>query len=130
MPRAFISYSWDSDEHQAWVRELATRLRQDGVDARLDQWHLRPADEVTRFMEESIREQDFVVMVCTARYKRKADAREGGVGYEGTVITAELFARPATRKFIPLLRQGEPGEAVPTYLGSRYYLDLRPGPRE
>jgi len=37
-PKAFVSYSWDSEEHQAWALQLAHRLRDDGVDAVLDQW--------------------------------------------------------------------------------------------
>ena len=40
VPRAFVSYSWDSDAHRRWVRDFATRLRRDGVDAALDQWSL------------------------------------------------------------------------------------------
>ena len=34
--RVFISYSWSSPTHEAWVLNLATRLREDGVDAILD----------------------------------------------------------------------------------------------
>jgi glutamate synthase (NADPH/NADH) small chain len=34
-PKAFISYSWDSPEHKAWTKALATRLRSDGVDVTL-----------------------------------------------------------------------------------------------
>jgi hypothetical protein len=35
-PTVFISYFWDDDAHKEWVKELATQLRADGVDARLD----------------------------------------------------------------------------------------------
>jgi hypothetical protein len=35
MPRVFISYSWDSDEHKDRVRSLATFFRRNGIDARL-----------------------------------------------------------------------------------------------
>ena len=40
MPRStvFISYSHDSDEHREKVLGLAERLRQDGLDAQLDQY--------------------------------------------------------------------------------------------
>jgi hypothetical protein len=37
-PTAFISYSWDTEEHKAWVREFAARLRADGIDVTPDQW--------------------------------------------------------------------------------------------
>jgi len=36
IPSAIISYSWDSEEHKTWVREIATRLRRNGVDIKLD----------------------------------------------------------------------------------------------
>jgi hypothetical protein len=37
-PTVFISYSWDDEAHKGWVRQLATQLRHDGVDTRLDHW--------------------------------------------------------------------------------------------
>jgi SEFIR domain len=37
-PRVFISYSHDSTEHAEVVLALAQRLRQDGVDAWIDQY--------------------------------------------------------------------------------------------
>ena len=40
--QTFISYSWDSDEHRAWVESFATALRQNGVDVVLHRWHLVP----------------------------------------------------------------------------------------
>src|SRR6266852_8917256 len=38
--RVFISYAWEDDEYRALVKSLAVRLREDGIDARLDAWHL------------------------------------------------------------------------------------------
>ena len=46
IPNAFISYSHDSPEHKSWVLDLATRLRSSGVDAVIDQWDLRPSDDL------------------------------------------------------------------------------------
>jgi len=37
VPRIFISYSHDSEKHKAWVLNLSTRLRKNGVDVVLDQ---------------------------------------------------------------------------------------------
>lgn len=50
-PRVFISYSHDSPEHKRWVIEFATTIRGRGVDAILDQWHLRHGDDLPHFME-------------------------------------------------------------------------------
>ena len=37
-PIVFVSYSHDGEEHSAWVLQLATRLRRNGVDVILDRW--------------------------------------------------------------------------------------------
>ena len=125
-PRCFISYSWEGDEHSAWVRKLATRLRECGIDAILDQFHCAPGMDLTRFMERSIRESAFVLLVCTPTFARKADAGVGGVGYEKTIVTGEIFAgEERETKFVPLLRQGDTKEALPSYLKSRLFVDFR-----
>jgi hypothetical protein len=67
-PSAFISYSWDDDAHKEWVRTLAERLRADGVDVTLDRWATVPGDQLSAFMERAIRENQFIVIICTPRY--------------------------------------------------------------
>ena len=124
VPRAFISYSWDNEEHKQWVRDLAIRLRQDGVDVMLDQWGVAPGDQLPEFMEHSLREHDFILIICTPQYKRKSDGRIGGVGYEGHIMTAELFTARNNRKFIPILRHTSWEEASPSWLRGKYYIDL------
>ncbi len=105
-PSAFISYSWDDDAHKEWVRALAERLRADGVDVTLDRWTTVPGDQLTAFMERAIRENQFVIVICTPRYKSRLDRREGGVGYEGDIMTAEVMTRQNNPKFIPVFRSG------------------------
>jgi hypothetical protein len=46
IPKVFISYSHDSQEHKKWGLDLATRLRNNGVDAIIDQWELRAGDDL------------------------------------------------------------------------------------
>jgi TIR domain len=124
VPRAFISYSWDDEDHKLWVRDLATKLRQDGVDVMLDQWGVAPGDQLPEFMEHSLREHDFILIICTPRYKKKSDGRVGGVGYEGHIMTAELFTSRNDRKFIPILRHLNWDESAPSWLRGKYYIDL------
>jgi Effector-associated domain 7/TIR domain len=124
-PTAFVSYSWDSDQHRDWVRELATRLRGDGIDVKLDQWNAVLGDNLPQFMETAVRENDYVLIVCTPRYKAKADKRTGGAGYEGDIITGEIYTTGNQRKFIPILREGEWTQAAPSWLLAKYFLDLR-----
>ncbi|MGO9599329.1 MAG: toll/interleukin-1 receptor domain-containing protein [Isosphaeraceae bacterium] len=123
VPAIFISYSWDDDEHREWVKQLATRLRKDGVDVTLDLWHSEPGDQITEFMERAVRDNDFVIAVCTPRFKERAD-RSGGVGYEGDIMTAYAFRGGGKRKFIPVLRRGSWSEAAPTWLLGRTKIDL------
>lgn len=128
MRSAFISYSWDDDPHRDWVRALAERLRADGVDVSIDSWAMAPGDQLSVFMERSIRDNEFVVIVCTPRYKRRSDAREGGVGYEGDIMTAEVMTSQNHRKFIPVLRSGTWSQAAPSWLLGKYYINLAGDP--
>jgi TIR domain len=128
MKSVFISYSWDDDQHREWVRELAGRLRADGVDVSIDRWAVVPGDQLAAFMERAIRENGFVVIVCTPRYKSRSDSREGGVGYEGDIMTAEVIGSSNHRKFIPVLRKGVWPEAAPSWLLGKYYINLAGDP--
>ncbi len=123
-PKVFISYSWDNDKHKSWVASLATKLRSDGVDVRLDQWHSVPGDQLPSFMEREIRNNEFVLIICTPNYKVKSDNRKGGVGYEGDIMTAEVFTSKNDRKFIPILKEGNWPDSSPSWLSGKYYIDL------
>ncbi len=126
-PKVFISYSREGTAHEAWVLEFASQLRKNGVDASLDQWDLRPGHDLTLFMESQIRDSDFVILVCTPTYAEKSNIPRGGVGYEKNIISAELLQSQDLRpKFLPVLRDGDFSSALPTYLGSKYAIDLRP----
>jgi len=122
--RAFISYSWDDDPHKEWVAQLATDLRKDGIVTILDQWHAIPGDQLPAFMEKEIRENEYVLIICTPNYKLKSDHRKGGVGYEGDIMTAEVHTQGNHRKFIPILARGTWKESAPSWLKGKYYVDL------
>ena len=123
-PKVFISYSHDSPEHKRWVSELAARLRHNGIDAILDQWDLGLGDDITRFMERGIVGADRVLVICTDKYVDKANADEGGVGYERMIVNAELVQNLGTDKFIPIIRQASRKAKTPTFLGTRVYADF------
>ncbi|MDG5501414.1 toll/interleukin-1 receptor domain-containing protein [Marinobacter sp. BGYM27] len=127
VPTVFISYSHESEEHKTWVRTaLAERLMAAGIRVILDQWHLKFGSDLPLFMENAAR-ADAVLLVCTPTFAKKANTREGGVGYETSIVTSELLERhPSVEpKFVPLWRSGERGEATPTYLKSAFAVNLR-----
>ena len=127
-PKVFISYAWGDDELKIWVKEFATQLRSHSVETILDQWELAPGDQLPVFMERSVRESDFVLVICTPTYREKSDKRMGGVGYEGDIMSAEIATGADRRKFIPLLRDGDWKHASPSWLRGSYYIDLRGNP--
>jgi hypothetical protein len=94
----------------------------------IDRWATVPGDQLPAFMERAVRENQFVVIVCTPRYKRRSDAREGGVGYEGDIMTAEVLTSQNNRKFIPVLRGGTWQQAAPSWLAGKYYINLSGDP--
>ena len=123
-PKVFASYSHDSDEHKEWVLKLSCKLRESEVDVILDQWDLGPGDDITLFMENGVRDSDRVLVICTDTYVRKANAGEGGVGYERLIVTAQLAQDLGTKKFIPIIRQSSGDEKTPTFLATRLYIDF------
>ena len=44
-------------------------------------------------MEREIRDNDYDLTICTTQYKEKSDKRIGGVGYEGDIMTGEVFTK-------------------------------------
>lgn len=123
VPKIFISYSHDTLEHKKWVLELATRLRNNGIDAIIDQFELKPGDDLPHFMETHLAEANNIIMVCTERYVEKANSGEGGVGYEKMIITSNLLKKIDENKVIPIIRQN--GEAnLPTFLKSKLYINF------
>jgi hypothetical protein len=78
--RVFISYTKTNPEHQEWVRDLAIFLRENGVDARLDVWHLRRGMDLPQWMSNEIEMADRILIVCNEEYADRADGRLGGWG--------------------------------------------------
>ncbi len=123
IPKAFISYSHDTQQHKKWVLELATRLRNNGIDAILDQFELQAGDDVPHFMETHLANSNKILMICTDRYVEKANKGEGGVGYEKMIITSNLLKHIDENKIIPIIRQNLTTE-VPTFLKSKLYINF------
>ena len=122
-PKTFISYSHDSIEHKEWVANLSIRLRNYGVDAILDQWDLRPGDDIPTYMEQQLSNSDFVIMICTNRYVDKANNGKGGVGYEKMIVTSELMGNIDQKKVIPIIKQ-EGTYHVPIFLKTKLFIDF------
>ncbi|WP_082662617.1 MULTISPECIES: TIR domain-containing protein [unclassified Sphingopyxis] len=128
-PRAFTSYSWSSPTHEAWVLDLASRLREDGVDVILDKWDLKPGHDSYQFMESMVTDKSVtkVMMICDKAYVEKANRRAGGVGTESQIISPELYGQGAQDKYAALMTdEDEEGNAhVPVFYKGRIFFDFR-----
>lgn len=118
--RVFISYARTSDGHVAWVKELATFLRQNGIEARIDVWHLRPGMDVAQWMCNELDLADRVLLVCDELYSQKADRRHGGVGWEVRIVQGDLLATQGDNpdKYVPVVVTSDPHAGTPAFLKS------------
>lgn len=127
-PKLFISYSWTDSTHELWVVELATELRESGVDVILDKWDLKEGNDAVSFMEKMVTDPDIkkVAIITDETYAKKADGRAGGVGTETQIISKEVYDNQEQDKFVAIVskkdEQGNP--YLPTYYKSRIYIDL------
>ncbi|WP_291131901.1 toll/interleukin-1 receptor domain-containing protein [Flavobacterium sp. UBA7682] len=122
--KTFISYSWDNEEHTEWVLNLADALVKYGLDIILDQYDLSVGHEMTHFMEKAML-ADKIIVIMTPNYKIKADNRQGGVGYEYSMLTKELFEQePDQTRIIPILKSGNKENSCPSFLQTRIFHDM------
>lgn len=127
-PKLFVSYSWTSPDHEERVVQLATELRESGVDVILDKWDLREGHDAYAFMEKMVTDPAIkkVALVCDRAYAEKANSRTGGVGVEAQIVSAEIYEKQAQDKFVALVveRDDEGRAHVPAYYTSRIHIDL------
>jgi len=98
-------------------------LRNRGVDIVLDQWDLKPGDDLPHFMETQLESSDFALMICSEKYVEKANAGEGGVGYEKMILTSSMLSKIDNKKIIPIIRENV-SKVRPTFLKSKLYIDF------
>lgn len=120
-PRVFISYTGIDKNNAAWVKSLATALRENGVDARLDVFHLKPGFDLPQWMTNEVIMADKVLLICDKYYMEKADFRKGGVGWETMVIQGDMLSQGDNKqKYVALIRENEADNALPIYMKSKF----------
>jgi hypothetical protein len=123
-PKIFISYSWSNPEHEELVLDLGESLMADGVDILLDKWELRDGGDPISFMESMVNDSSItkIIMVIDSKYTERANARQGGVGTESTILSNELYKKRDKNKIVAVI--AEPGAHPPTFYAGRLYIDL------
>ncbi len=127
-PKIFISYSWSSNEHKDWVKNLAERLVSDGVDVSIDIWSLKHGNDMNTFMESMVTSTEIekVLIILDKIYSEKANNRKGGVGIEAQIISPEIYKNVSQEKFIPLIKEKDEHGVpyVPAFLNGRFSIDF------
>ncbi|WP_295432699.1 metallophosphoesterase [uncultured Thiodictyon sp.] len=131
-PRVFISYAQHSQRHSAAVLAVATALADDGIAVELDQFHSAEMLHWPRWCEEQLRPErsDFVLMVCSAEYRRRIQNQvnwdEGrGVFWEGQLIYNALYLAKDNKRYVPVLLDDEPQTSIPDVMGGWTFFRLR-----
>lgn len=121
-PRVFISYTGTDVENRKWVKALACRLRENGVNARIDIFHLKPGMDLPQFMTDEIVRADKVLLICDKAYIDKADSRNGGVGWETMLIQGDMMSHMESNKYICISRENAIDQGLPIYAKSKFSL--------
>ncbi len=123
-PTAFISYSWDSQEHKRWVLSLVSRLFENGVETSIDVFETQTETvNLNNMMIKNIREKDYTIIVLTEEYAKRADNLQGGVGFETNMLIPFIMSN--LQKIIPIVRtNGDKSKVVPFYLNGVLYIDF------
>jgi serine/threonine protein kinase len=122
--KVFISYKWEDEAHNEWVRKLATDLRFAGIETFLDRWEVRLGDSFTDYMTSRITEADVVLFIMTTKSVAAVEAPKGeggAVKFELQIATARRIAGERMR-LIPVYREG--GKTA-THIRDHRYADFR-----
>lgn len=118
-PRVFISYSWKDEGVKSWTLELAKRLCENGVDARLDRFHLRPGMDLPQWMTNEVLKASKVLLICDSHYAEKADMRKAGVGWETMIIQGDMMLQGELNAKYIVIAYGDFEKNTPIYMKSK-----------
>lgn len=124
MQKVFISYSYDSESHIAWVNDLASRLRTNGVDVIFDKFETKIGTDLPLFMEQGLSQSKRVLCICSDTYNQKANSGSAGVGYEKRIICSEIIKDSSTAWVIPVIRNNTGINKLPAFLSSLKYISF------
>lgn len=118
-PRVFISYSWKDDSVKSWAFELAKKLCANGVDARLDRFHLKPGMDLPQWMTNELIKASKVLLICDSHYAEKADMRKAGVGWETMIIQGDMMLQGEMNTKYIVVAYGDFEKNTPIYMKSK-----------
>lgn len=120
----FVTYSWDSKEHNDQVISFVDFLRKKGFHAEMDRSvsQNHSATDFRQMMHRAMTDYKKVIIVLSKGYREKAHAFKGGVGTEYALIIKDI--EHSTNKYILVSFEEINNEIVPLGFREREILYL------
>lgn len=127
-PKVFISYSHDTKEYEDVVFNFANKLRTEGIDACVDLYEESPPEGWPRWMENQIRNSDFVLVLSSKSYYDKcySNGLQGkGISWEVNIVYQQIYdGFTENKKFIPVFFKQEDEQYILTPLKSFTFYNV------
>lgn len=122
-PRVFISYAQDDDAHKERVRCLWALLRGNHVDAQIDGPAAEQPQDWPMWMTGQIREADYILVIASPAYRRRAEGEEEagigrGVAWEARQLRAIVHRNPSDwhMRILGVVLPGRSGDDLPSFM--------------
>ncbi len=124
MSEVFVSYSWDSNEHNNSVLSFTDYLRKKGFHANVDRMisQKETATNFLKMMHIAMQQHEKIIIVLSEGYKQKADAFKGGVGEEYQMMINDIGNN--LQKYILVSFAGRNENIIPFGLKGRDIIDF------
>lgn len=120
----FVTYSWDTEEHNQKVIAFTNFLRDNGFNAEMDKMIIQEesAKDFKVMMHKAMTDYKKVIVILSSGYKEKAEKFKGGVGNEYTLILKDIENNP--NKYILISFEGYKDEIIPLFFKDREIINL------
>lgn len=126
-PRVFISYSHQDANYENMVLNFANKLRSEGIDATVDLYEEAPTEGWPRWMENQIRNADFVLVINSKSYYDKcySNNKGKGISWEVNIVYQHIYdANSENSKFIPVFFDDKDIQYILTPIKSFTYYNI------
>ncbi len=122
--KIFVTYRWESEEHNEKVISFTNYLRRNGYAAVNDEYlsQEETAIDFSQMMHQGLTDNDKVIIVLSEAYAERANKFQGGVGTEYSMIIKDI--KEKKNKYILVSFNGIRESIFPLFLKGKNCLDL------